>query len=154
MKNKTWIVFFLITATLVIFSPLAFAGKIYKWVDSDGNTHYGDKAPAGTQATRIIPDTRKVGTAVPTAQENKIAEEAAQARKENKALSAENKRSRKEEKAIRVEQCKTAKEHIAKLEPTPMVLVKGEDGNSRRLSDNERLSWLQKARDVQTANCD
>ena len=39
------------TLTLAV-SSVAMAGDIYKWVDEDGNVHYGDK-PAGAQPERM-----------------------------------------------------------------------------------------------------
>ena len=42
----------LTTVFLLCLSPLSFAGKIYKWTDSEGNTHYGERPP-GNQATQV-----------------------------------------------------------------------------------------------------
>jgi hypothetical protein len=44
------------TVTLLLAaSGAAFAGDIYKWVDADGNVHYGDR-PVGEQAERMAID--------------------------------------------------------------------------------------------------
>jgi FKBP-type peptidyl-prolyl cis-trans isomerase len=42
----------LTTIFLLFLSPQSFAGKIYKWVDSEGNTHYGERPPS-QQAKQI-----------------------------------------------------------------------------------------------------
>ncbi len=35
----------LLAIVLFCLSPLSFAGKIYKWTDSDGSVHYGERPP-------------------------------------------------------------------------------------------------------------
>ncbi|MCF6264204.1 MAG: DUF4124 domain-containing protein [Xanthomonadales bacterium] len=153
MTNKTWSAFFLIAALLVILPALASAGNIYKWVDSKGNLHFGEKVPEGIQAEKITPDTRKVGTAAPSAQELQVSKEEALIRKETAAAEKEKRRTRKEDKALREKHCATARKRIATLEPTPRILVKNKDGTTRRLNDDERLDWLQKSRDAEKEYC-
>ncbi len=154
MMNKTWSVFSLIAAILVILPALASAGNIYKWVDSEGNLHFGEKAPEGIQAEKITPDTRKVGTAAPTAQELQASKQEALKRKETAAAEKEERRTREEDKALREQHCATARKRVATLEPTPRILVKSEDGTMRRLNDDERMDWLQKSRDAEKEYCD
>ncbi|MBE9547823.1 MAG: DUF4124 domain-containing protein [Proteobacteria bacterium] len=154
MANKTWSLFLLIGAMLIITAGMASAGNIYKWVDSEGNLHFGEKAPEGIQATKVTTDTRKVDTAEPTAREIQTYKEGTQARREKEIVAQEKRLSRKEEKAMRAELCKTAREQIAQLEPKPRVLVREEDGTIRRLSDDERLERLQVAKDVEKEHCD
>jgi len=42
----------LATVFLLCLTPLSFASKIYKWTDSEGNTHYGEHPPS-QKATQI-----------------------------------------------------------------------------------------------------
>ena len=43
--------FLILTVTLL---PAAFAGKVYKWVDKDGNVHYGAEKPnTGAQELNV-----------------------------------------------------------------------------------------------------
>jgi len=154
MANKTWSLFLLIGAALVIATGIASAGSVYKWMDSEGNLHFGEKAPEGVQATKVTTDTRKVGTAEPTEMEIQTYKEETRARRDKEVVAQEKKLSRKEEKAMRAELCDTARERIAQLEPKPRVLVKEEDGTMRRMGDDERLERLQTAKDVEKEYCD
>ena len=154
MANKTWTMILLISATLMLSQTPATAGNVYKWVDSEGKLHFSEKAPEGVQATKVTTDTRKVGSVEPTAQEIQTYKEDTQARKEKEVIVKEKRLSRKEEKAMRAQLCETARAQISKLEPSPRVMIKGEDGEVRRLDDNERLEWLQKSKDAEKEYCD
>lgn len=52
-------VFLLLGITLATFSTHA---EIYKWVDDEGNTHFGDKAPASGNAKVINAEATRIGT--------------------------------------------------------------------------------------------
>jgi hypothetical protein len=43
-------------AVLFCLTTAASAGALYRWVDKDGNVHYGDQAPPGIQAQLVKPD--------------------------------------------------------------------------------------------------
>ncbi len=43
-------------AVLFCLSSAAGAGSTYRWVDKDGNVHYGDQVPMGSQAKLVKPD--------------------------------------------------------------------------------------------------
>ena len=48
-------------------SGAALAGDIYKWVDAEGNVHYGDR-PAGAQSERMAIDSKPTDEARVAAQ--------------------------------------------------------------------------------------
>jgi hypothetical protein len=52
---------------LLLFSASAFAGSIHKWVDENGNTHYGDSPPvqAATQSVKVTGTPSDTGKALP-----------------------------------------------------------------------------------------
>ncbi len=60
MKN----LIILTTVFLLCLSSLGFASKIYKWTDSEGNTHYGERPP-NQQATQINVPKTSVHTSTP-----------------------------------------------------------------------------------------
>lgn len=39
---------------LLLAAGIAEAGKVYRWTDSEGRVHYGDRAPPGVEATRRL----------------------------------------------------------------------------------------------------
>ena len=75
------------TLTLTV-SGAALAGDIYKWVDEDGNVHYGDK-PVGAQSERMAIESRPTDQARVTAQVHARTEARAQAREAEAAAAAE-----------------------------------------------------------------
>jgi len=66
-------------ALAMIVSPAA-AGKIYKWVDEQGGTHYGSERPVDAPAENLRVNTEKTGTVTGqgalAAEQKKIDEEA------------------------------------------------------------------------------
>lgn len=75
---KTQVIAVAATLTLAL-SSAALAGDIYKWVDDDGNVHYGDK-PAGTQSERMAIVSRPTDPSRIAAQTQARAEARTQAR--------------------------------------------------------------------------
>lgn len=49
-------------AVLLCLSGAAAAGSTYRWVDKDGNVHYGDQVPMGSQARLLKPDVTLTGS--------------------------------------------------------------------------------------------
>ena len=47
-NTSTRIVLFTALFTLLFAGPAAFAAKVYKWVDKEGNVHYGAQQPEGS----------------------------------------------------------------------------------------------------------
>ncbi|MFX8942096.1 DUF4124 domain-containing protein, partial [Acinetobacter baumannii] len=43
-------------AVLLSLTPSANAGSTYRWVDKEGNVHFGDQVPMGSQARLVKPD--------------------------------------------------------------------------------------------------
>jgi len=139
-----------IFTVLLLSGGLATAGNIYKWVDKDGNLHYSEQAPGGVDAKQVKTDTRKVHSVPPPQANSTPATDTQQVVQDEPA---EAQMSRKEERRQREEACTHARDQISRLEPSPRVLIKQADGSTRRLQDQERLDWLQKAKDMEKEFC-
>lgn len=50
---------------LVLFAPQGSSAEIFRWVDTDGRTHFSDRRPPDAAAQRIVPDTGPVGDSAP-----------------------------------------------------------------------------------------
>lgn len=87
-----------ITLTLAV-SGIAVAGDIYKWVDEDGNVHYGDK-PVSNGSERVAIESRPTDRARVQSQY----QAAAQARAENRDARAQaDEEGRKAEEELRAQ---------------------------------------------------
>ena len=153
MTNKTWSLFITIAVLMLILLGQATAGTIYKWVDAEGNIHYGEKAPADVQAAVITPDTRLTGSVSPITAEAQKPEANTQNQNALTKATPTKTLSRKERMAKEAELCASARERINQLEPVTGVLIKDADGQMRRMDDDERLKKLQEVKDIEKEFC-
>jgi len=132
--------------------------KIYRWVDENGEVHFGDTPPQNGTAEQIevVPDT--VSTVPPASPANDaesgapaeaMPSEAEQLRQER----AEQRRQREAQAKELAKACEQQQKLVDDLEPSPRVIVKMKDGTVTRLDDDVRLKTLQEARDFIAKNC-
>ena len=95
-------------------APLAFA-EVYRWVDANGQVHYGDRPPASsTQAVKFKP-----GTTAETARRELDAREAARLQ-------------------ARVSACEAAKSQLQTYNRAVKLVLQDPDGSQRELDAGER----------------
>jgi len=157
------IAMFIITvviATLQFVAKDAMAGEeIYRWVDENGVVHFGDQAPANTAVDEIViqqsvsPMTPPPSESAPANADQPSAPQPsiAQQQRNERAKKREEMEERKKEIA---EGCKQRRELVAKLEPSPRVMVTMEDGTVTRMDDSVRLEALNEAQTYIAKNCD
>ena len=114
-------IIFLFTTALMLMllgaSSTSFAGKIYKWTDSDGKVHYGERPPSGNAKQMRVPQSSSYGAAPASKPTNKT--EAAS--KFLDSISAERKEKKEaanksaKEKEIRDKNCSNARKRAAGL---------------------------------------
>lgn len=138
---------------------------IYRWVDDKGVVHFAEQAPPGVNATPV--DVRnnpvsappeqpgsagRAGDGKPAVSEAGDEEQIsyAEARRRERA---ENKRIRADEARTRDADCQVMRQQKAQAESGPRVLVTDENGEIRRLLDNEREDMLNEANAFLSANC-
>lgn len=153
MTNKTWSLFITIAVLILILLGQATAGTIYKWVDAEGNIHYGEKAPVDVQAAVITPDTRLTGSVSPITAGAQKPEANTQNQNALTEATPIKRLSRKERKAKEAELCAMARERINQIEPVTGVLIRDPDGQMRRMDDDERLKKLQEVKDIEKEFC-
>lgn len=117
--------------------------KVYKWVDSKGVTHYGQRPPAGKEAEVIKP---QIGRSDPvtystpaSAPEKKVGVNPAEDAK--KAL----------KNPVR---CETARKNFDTLKTYTHIKIKGEDGEYRYLSPDEQKQKLDEASKAIEESCE
>lgn len=148
--------------TAVLFTGQLAAEKIYKWVDDKGQIHYSSKKPVGQEA-----ETMKLKKA-PKAPAKTVTESDDQAKnkdEENKdveSADAKAKAKAKAEAAAQLaeadkvnnkKQCDLATKNYAALNATVRVSRKNAQGETVRMTDDERVNALQTAQQAMKQYC-
>ena len=121
-------------------TSLACAQTIYKWVDNEGITNYGEQPPLGVDAERTstrlhAPNRQALQTRIDTsAERNTTAKTRRQL--ENEA-DTESQALAKEQQEQRVENCEKAKTRLVKYNTSRRLFRQLEDGEREYLSDDE-----------------
>lgn len=140
---------------LLIASPLALAGKIYKWTDSNGNVHYGEHPPKGNAQQLKVPKApphsaapaAKPGNQVEATQ--KLLDTFAKERTEKAEAAAKAEKNQK----ITKENCSRARRRVASLKMGGRRYEVTEEGERNYLEDAEIQSRLQKAQKMKDKWC-
>lgn len=67
LKSQKSLILVLLHAALLVMAPAALGEDIYKWVDEDGNTHFGSRPPAAAQAEEV--EVSETNTSAPPSEE-------------------------------------------------------------------------------------
>ncbi len=135
------------TVLVLLFAAAAQAASasVYKWVDANGEVHYGEKPPAAVGSSKQIA-LDKAPPPDPYAQERsehlkssmESAKEAREKRKEEQAKA-------KAEAALAKQNCATAKSRVHGYTSGGRLYRMDEHGERRYLSDDQRASELKQA---------
>lgn len=124
----------LLSLALLANAP-AQASSIYKWVDSQGNTHFSSQPPSNAQATTVNPRIASASTKEPTpALETPIDPQ--------KEIDEEVKQKVAEHEKERQAYCQTQRTNLAQLRNNPRVQVE-DQGQMKRLTEEERQEKIQ-----------
>lgn len=133
---------------LLALSASAMAGQIYKWVDAQGNTHFGAQPPEGQQAAEVNPNITQPKVAPPTLPKlDTQKEDTKQEELDQEAKQAAAKR----EKELAT-YCERIRKDLAQMKANPRVLVKVGD-DTRRLTEEERQERMGKSEASIKENC-
>lgn len=121
------------------------ADGVYRWVDEQGEVHYGDRLPSAEESTRL-----KIKSApVPAPGDD---ERRARTRRLLDAFESERERNKqkaaqaKAEKVRREQNCQSARRQVTLVERANGMFVRGPDGKRSYLNDKERDLALERAR--------
>jgi hypothetical protein len=123
------------------------AAQVYKWVDAQGVTHFGAQPPQGQQVETVNTVTapaKSAATPQPPAQEEADADQSSIDRKVKQQVAAQE--------AERKRYCETMRTNLAQLQNNPRVRVE-DNGETRRLTEEERQSRINETRDKIAENC-
>jgi hypothetical protein len=138
---------FLAVIAILVPLPLSVNAKIYKWVDEQGNVHYGAQKPEDAEAERIkIKEQPTFGGEDAEEEESKTEKDNAEGEKKpekaQERLEGDAVISKKEKARL----CKQAKSRLQSIQNSGRLRAYDEKGNSRILSDKERNKRLAAAK--------
>ena len=117
----------------------AYAGDIYKWVDEDGNVHYGD-VPVGKNPERMAIQSRPTNELYLASQADALVA-SREHRRERRAAAAEKAAEKAEADAEAAElarQCEMAREQMQKYETSRRLYLEDENGERTWLDEDEK----------------
>lgn len=127
--------------------------RVYKWVDSNGETHYSETVPRGQQASEVQPaapgDSGKGGYAdwmryIKEENMNRTRKEA----QEEKAEAAA-----RAEREARQARCAKAKQDLEVLQRQRRIYATGPNGEGF-MDDQTRAAYIEKAKQEMSENCE
>lgn len=142
---------FLVFTLFFCLFPAVAAAEIYKWVDEQGQVHYGQSPPADQQA-----ETVKGPPGVDTEGARKALQERRDKLKELDEQRAERKKAAMEaeqQAQARKERCNAARESLAQLRTQNRVQYINEDGERAFLSEEQRQQRLDEAQKAVEESC-
>ncbi|WP_455201736.1 DUF4124 domain-containing protein [Kaarinaea lacus] len=149
MKFRITFSLSLIAILTLAFVPGAVAGKVYKWVDQDGNVHYSAEKPStGAQEMKVKskPSSSGQDSEEPSgsdddqAKKEKAGEEKVKVSSEKEAAELE-----KKNEEIRKENCSIAKRRAATIEQGGRLYEVDESGERHYWDDDTRRAKMDEA---------
>lgn len=125
----------------------AMAAQVYKWVDAQGVTHFGAQPPQGQQVetvNTVVAPGKSVTAPTPASQEK--------SEPDQQSINRKVKQQVAEQEAERKRYCETMRTNLAQLQNNPRVRVE-ENGETRRITEEERQARITETRDKIAENC-
>lgn len=135
-------------------SGAALAGDIYKWVDAEGNVHFGDR-PAGAQSERMAIDSEPTDQARVAAQTQARADARLQAREAEAAAAAEapSPEELRAQAAERRQKCESSRANMQRLVTSRRIYREDDDGERVYLDEAEMQATRQRVEDEISEFC-
>ena len=133
----------------------AFASDIYKWVDADGNVHYGDR-PAGQQSERMAIDSKPTNPSA-VSQQYQASMHARVERHETEAGAAEEAAKAEAEKRTEAEErstkCAAARATMERFVRSRRLYQEDDNGERVYLDEAETLAARQRVENQVSEYC-
>ena len=141
----------LIFVSLLLLSLSCFA-KMYKWVDAEGNTHYGETPPDRQKAKNIAPPPPPaLGSNKPSSLKN--LREGILKQTEDKAKSKEESAKKAIEDKERSAYCDNMRKRLAQFQTRPRIRQQDKDGNYAYLGDEQKQTQQQEMQKKIAKHC-
>ena len=121
---------------------------IYKWVDQEGTVHYGARPPEGVDYEIVDIETRERTRGGASTDGDEAGPDAGEESEDGTTVPPEQPEMAASEPdpEMVAERCAQARRNIENLTQRSNVLIRGEDGERRQISAEERESMLEDAR--------
>ncbi|MFT4560415.1 MAG: hypothetical protein ACI9BW_000149 [Gammaproteobacteria bacterium] len=143
LKNSSRFILSLII--LCAASASLHAAKIYKWVDEDGKTHYGDRTDSQAHNAQEVRIMKSQATDASITSRHQRTEQLLNSYQKERREKNERKQLAIEEKRDRQAKCLAAQNSKQKFERASSVYTVDEQGNRVFLSDEQRSSTISEA---------
>ena len=123
---------------LALSATASAASQVYKWVDAQGNTHFGAQPPQGQESTPINTNVPKAPAPAPTPAPppGSAFDDPAQ-----KAIDEKVKKEVAAKEEERVKYCEAVRTNLSQLQNNPRLMVEV-DGEKRRFTEEERQTRI------------
>ena len=132
-------------ACLVLFIYFNAGAEVYKWIDEDGHTHYGEK-PGGNTAS-VVPINTDSGADENTEIHNKEREKLLKIYEEEREIKEEQKQQAEKEEKDRKEKCAELENDLKDMKQAGLVFYDlDENGERKYISEKElaaRINQMQ-----------
>ncbi|MDF3931994.1 DUF4124 domain-containing protein [Pseudomonas citronellolis] len=140
-------------ALMFALSAPLMAAQVYKWVDAQGVTHFGAQPPQGTTATSVDTKVAQPPSGFPLPPKAAAAALEPSAADKQKAADEKVREQVAQQEAERVRYCDTLRTNLAQLKNNPRVRVSGDDGEMRRIPEEERQARITQTEQDLQKNC-
>ncbi len=127
--------------------------QVYKWVDAQGNVHYGQNRPRGVEAEPVKVQPPGLSEEQRALELDKLKLKAGLG-SENQEPEQGEQGSTQMPEAVRKENCRIARHNLAALAQQRRIVQTDEEGNLVRLDDAQRESRLEEAKKQIEEFCD
>ncbi|TGD71579.1 DUF4124 domain-containing protein [Mangrovimicrobium sediminis] len=129
------------------------AGNLYRWKDANGNLVVSDRPPPGGEEFETISTRSNLVHNVEAEKadkaESSVSVDSGTASRKSAAASSKSAIHEKNP-----EYCKAARANLEVIDTAARIRVKGDDGEMRYITDEERAQQRQQALDVIEAHCE
>lgn len=132
--------------------------EIYRWVDEDGVVHFGDQPNAAGDSEAIeIKNNPTRGSQAPSPAKAAVPDNSMEQKvsiaEQRRVERAERRKLASEKREAITAGCEQRRQIVARLEPSPRVMIENDDGTIERLDDDKRLEMLDEAKTYIRNNC-
>lgn len=149
--NKKWLSLMLLLATFMVS-----AGKIYKWVDENGQVHYSSQKPVGQEEVETVKVRKgpKIQPKAEPAEEAAAPAEPAEGEVDPEVAKEAAKQKAKVDAELKQKQCAAARKNLAALNASTRVMQVDEaTGERSMMTDDQRAKAFAQANQAIKDNC-
>lgn len=147
-----WLVFGLLGISI------SASAEVYRWVDSEGKTHYGDRAPQSQVKSADKLDIKNAPAAPdPQAEEARRQlrqlEEGRQRETAYEAQKAAEQQQRQQQRELLARRCRELRNDILTEQRSAVMYNYDDAGNRVLLTSEQRLAYKEKLQNLKQQNC-